>query len=375
MKKTLSLILAVMMLLGCMSITAFAINVECPTCGGYGEWEEKCPVCHGHAEDTCPDCDGDGYLPCPTCGDYYNEGCPTCEGNQRAFPCQNPYCFDGLVETVCTNKGCKQGSVWVQCPDCGGKGYTIDYTHMSDSIEIRATITAADFSYEMVIPSATTLTDEAHENVLLGSDGKVSIANVKHPTDKLNIVYTVDLTNGDLVNGTNTVPTTYGISETADGTFVTVDDTTKVTVYKNKTIINSFVNVTADDTAWNNAPGGTYTASVTFNFECEEPVSVKKTIGEILGNDGTKWSNGTKSMIATLIGDGYYAVDPDGIDGHLWANREMTQNVDGNFIGDNGEGGTITFIMEDEKCTSFVIAGGYFDWEHDLDGTYEPVAE
>ena len=306
--------------------------------------------------------------------DFYREDCGTCHGDREQFRCTNPYCDAGQID-FCTNQKCHHGKIWIACPDCGGTGYTIDYTHMSDSIEITAAITAADFAYEMVIPSATTLTDEAHENVLLGSDGKVSIANVKHPTDKLNVVYTVDLTNGDLVNGTNTVPTTYGISETADGTFVTINDTTKVTVYKNKTIINSFVNVTADDTAWNNAPGGTYTASVTFNFECEEPVSVKKTIGEILGNDGTEWSNGTISMKATLIGDGYYAVDPDGSDEHLWAKWEMTQNVDGNFIIDNGDGGTITFIMEDEKCTSFVVENGYFNWEYDLDGTYEPVDE
>ena len=131
--------------------------------------------------------------------------------------------------------------------------------------EITAEITAADFGYEMVIPTTTTLTEANHENVLLGTDGKVSIKNIKHPTDKVNVVYTVDLTNGNLTDGTNTINATYKYKQ-GDADFAAIDGTTKVTVYANKTVNDSFVNVTADKDQWDAAPVGTYNATVVFNF-------------------------------------------------------------------------------------------------------------
>ena len=139
--------------------------------------------------------------------------------------------------------------------------------------EITAEITAADFGYTMVIPTATTLTEANHENVLLGTDGKVSITNIKHPTDKVNVVYTVDLTNGNLTDGTNTINATYKYKQ-GDAEFAAIDGTTKVTVYANKTVNDSFVNVTANADQWDAAPAGTYNATVTFNFAAEEKVEM-----------------------------------------------------------------------------------------------------
>ena len=144
--------------------------------------------------------------------------------------------------------------------------------------EITAEITAADFGYTMVIPTATTLTEANHENVLLGTDGKVSIKDIKHPTDKVNVVYTVDLSNGNLTDGTNTIGATYKYKQGANE-FAAIDGTTKVTVYANKTVTDSLVNVTANKDQWNAAPAGTYNASVTFNFAQEK---VFATVGEII---------------------------------------------------------------------------------------------
>ena len=134
---------------------------------------------------------------------------------------------------------------------------------------ITAEITAADFGYEMVIPTATTLTEANHENVLLGTDGKVSIKDIKHPTDKVNVVYTVDLSNGNLTDGTTTIAAIYKYQQGANE-FAAIDGTTKVTVYANATVNDSFVNVTANSAQWDAAPTGTYNATVTFNFAAEE---------------------------------------------------------------------------------------------------------
>ena len=149
---------------------------------------------------------------------------------------------------------------------------TITFEDPSNAARITAEITVADFSYEMVIPTTTTLTEANHENVLLGTDGKVSITNIKHPTDKVNVVYTVDLSNGTLTDGTNTINATYKYKQGANN-FTAIDGTTKVTVYANKTVNDSFVNVTANSAQWNAAPAGTYNASVTFNFAAEEAQS------------------------------------------------------------------------------------------------------
>ena len=139
----------------------------------------------------------------------------------------------------------------------------------NNAAEITAEITAADFGYEMVIPTATTLTEANHENVLLGTDGKVSITNIKHPNDKVNVVYTVDLSNGNLTDGTTTINATYKYKQ-GDADFAAIDGTTKVTVYANATVNDSLVNVTANKDQWNAAAAGTYTATVTFNFTAEE---------------------------------------------------------------------------------------------------------
>ena len=158
------------------------------------------------------------------------------------------------------------------------KTFTLDIAAPGVPSQITAEITAADFGYTMVIPTATTLTEANHENVLLGTDGKVSITNIKHPTDKVNVSYTVDLSNGNLTDGTMTINATYKYKQ-GDAEFAAIDDTTKVTVYANKTVNDSFVNVTANKDQWNAAPAGTYNATVVFNFAQEK---IFATVREVL---------------------------------------------------------------------------------------------
>ena len=192
----------------------------------------------------------------------------------------------------------------------------------NNAAEITAEITAADFGYEMVIPTATTLTEANHENVLLGTDGKVSIKDIKHPTDKVNVVYTVDLSNGNLTDGTTTINATYKYKQGANE-FAAIDGTTKVTVYANKTVTDSFVNVTANKDQWNAAPVGTYNASVTFNFAKEELFAVTfsaengkltdsegQTVTSVSVPSGTTYT--TSANTVTIGGKTYTAVPDDG---------------------------------------------------------------
>ena len=187
---------------------------------------------------------------------------------------------------------------------------------------ITAEITAADFGYTMVIPTATTLTEANHENVLLGTDGKVSIKDIKHPTDKVNVSYTVDLTNGNLTDGTTTINATYKYKQGANE-FAAIDGTTKVTVYANKTVNDSFVNVTANKDQWNAAPAGTYNASVTFNFKKEDKLMPDTlTIAELLNTVsfpntlGNGWETADSALgmyddngVIRFYGTNSYAVD------------------------------------------------------------------
>ena len=147
----------------------------------------------------------------------------------------------------------------------------------SGSTTITATKEEPELAYTIVIPTATTLTEEAHKDVRLGGEeGKASI-DVTTGNSKTNVYYTVDLANGTLTDGTNTITTTYAYAQGGDYSALT--DETKVTVYKSGTVQDSTVQVTADETSWTAAPAGTYTASVVFNFgtedaEAEAPAAV-----------------------------------------------------------------------------------------------------
>ena len=231
---------------------------------------------------------------------------------------------------------------------------------------ITAEITAADFGYTMVIPTTTTLTEANHENVLLGTDGKVSITNIKHPTDKVNVSYTVDLTNGNLTDGTNTITTSYTYAQGGDYSALTAD--TKVTVYTGGQVVDSTIKVTADDTEWMAAPSGDYTASVVFNFGTEEKTA-KVIIADILPDNfptdafSSNWSN---NMACNLwVADGNLNAK-GGWEKSVPVSTELT------LVGDKYTCTTATdvwtFTMDGESFCKATISDSTVDFE--LNGDY-----
>ena len=248
---------------------------------------------------------------------------------------------------------------------------------------ITAEITAADFGYTMVIPTTTTLTEANHENVLLGTDGKVSIKDIKHPNDKINVSYTVDLTNGNLTDGTNTINATYKYKQGANE-FAAIDGTTKVTVYANKTVTDSFVNVTANKDQWNAAPAGTYNASVTFNFKKEDVVTVADLLNTVEGGlpssnnvmtkpDGA-WQSEKASCwncagFLTFVGHSDYnqnsGISPSSTVELVEEGKYKYTDTRDNF--------TTYFFMEDGVLTKINFAGG---WDPEVTaGDYTPPVE
>ena len=138
-----------------------------------------------------------------------------------------------------------------------------------NSATINATV--GGFSYEVVIPSTTSLTEAAHTDVLLGTDGKVTITKLSHASEDYEVFYTVGLTNGTLTNAAgNTIATTYGYKQGSATNYTAIAADTKVTVFTGGEVVDSYVAVSADDTQWKAAASGNYTASVVFNFEKEE---------------------------------------------------------------------------------------------------------
>ena len=216
--------------------------------------------------------------------------------------------------------------------------------------EITAEITAADFGYTMVIPTATTLTEANHENVLLGTDGKVSIKDIKHPTDKVNVVYTVDLSNGNLTDGTNTIGATYKYKQGANE-FAAIDGTTKVTVYANKTVNDSLVNVTANKDQWNAAPAGTYNATVVFNFEKVEIVTVSDLLNTV---EGVQWWN-QHSGVLKIVNERLIYNHGNGIDLTAVLTKTSENTYFGKTTTDTGDNfWNVTFNTTNGILTSIV---------------------
>ena len=107
MKKTLSFILAVVMLLGCVNITAFAVDENgCPDCHGTGK---ICQSCGGTGD--CLNCSGTGKTRCSLCSGTGKEGCFICSGAGTA-DCD-----------ACGGSGTDYMS-GEPCEDCGGSGKT-----------------------------------------------------------------------------------------------------------------------------------------------------------------------------------------------------------------------------------------------------------
>lgn len=233
-------------------------------------------------------------------------------------------------------------------------------TPKSGSTSITFTKEKPKLAYTIVIPTATTLTEESHKDVQLGgTEGKASV-EITTGDDKTNIYYTVDLTNATLTDGTNEITTTYAYAQGGDYSALT--DETKVTVYKSGTVQDSTVQVTADETSWTAAPAGTYTASVVFNFGTEEIV----TVGDVLATAEKKtpaqpygffaWVDDTNGLIFIEKDDGlylyeagYYKILP--LDFVLSADGDDYKGVNSEY------NSTITFKMTEGKLTSIQAIG------------------
>ena len=227
-------------------------------------------------------------------------------------------------------------------------------TNKSGSTSITFTKEKPKLAYTIVIPTATTLTEESHKDVQLGgTEGKASV-EITTGDDKTNIYYTVDFKDATLTNGTNNITTTYAYAQGGDYSALTNE--TKVTVYEGGTVQNSTVQVTADETSWTAAPAGTYTASVVFNFGTEEvtPVTAADALVENayfkLNFTTTQPYNGTLawSMTYNKTASGFEATE-------LLENNENVLAYAANDIQVNANGSIITINMGWEYPLTFTL--------------------
>ena len=128
---------------------------------------------------------------------------------------------------------------------------------------------AAPFSYEIVIPeSVTGITAAGVYQV-----GQAKVENVVSATADTVISYTATTTDFKLsTDESKTMAATYHTEQAATNAF----PTTAVKVYENKADAASIPTmwVKIADSDWNAADAGTYTATVTFNFEAKEEVEM-----------------------------------------------------------------------------------------------------
>ena len=313
MKKALSLILAVMMLLGCMSVTAFAYeNVR-----GDESTINSLTLAVGDV--------------IPVTKDLVDEEDKV---TNLKFYNLNPTWAYGDTERVFTGSVPDSYCISLEYPSCPSTGVllvtkawdetdkTIELVFYASEEDIPAapsgksgntdiTATVPAITYNIVIPASTALTEENHTDVLLGgANGKATVEITAHPSDLVNIYYTVDLSAGDLTDGnSHTIAATYTYAQGGDYAAIVSSTSTdpaptKVTVYTGGKVVDSTIKVTADDTEWMAAPSGDYTASVVFNFAKEE---VKKvTIADLLNTveggfpttkDNSNWDNGRRSVL------------------------------------------------------------------------------
>ena len=123
------------------------------------------------------------------------------------------------------------------------------------------------FSYEIVIPTDVAAITAAGVYEV----GQAKVENVVSATDDIVIFYTAATTNFKLsTDDSKTMAATYYTEEAATNAF----PTTAVRVYEHKagaeSIPTMYVKITEDD--WNAAAGGTYNATVTFNFVSGKPI-------------------------------------------------------------------------------------------------------
>ena len=385
-KKFLAILLAAIMVMTLVPTVAFAEEITCPKCNGVGTLSHECEECEGSGYFPCEKCESKGTISCPDCdinpqGGSNSTQCPTCQGEIGDTGCASCKGYGWICNTCHNENGCEidcpdcdmgdidceacvSGTVTAPCPLCGGSK-KVNASIISGKIE------AADFAYTMVIPSETTLTEDNYKDgVLLGSDGLVTIEVTKHDCATIDVYYTVDLTNGNLTDGSShTITTNYKISNSATGTFAALAEETEYTVYTGGAVKNTYIKVSANETSWNAAPVGDYNASVVFNFKDEEVVTVADLLPDNFptAKAGSTWKN---SGNAVLFKDGNDLKVMDDSGSTIALNTKLTLKEAGVYTGTGEFNATWTFTVVNGKFTQVTIAGLTGELFEVLNGTY-----
>ena len=250
----------------------------------------------------------------------------------------------------------------------------------SGTTDITAT-KAAPFSYKIVIPeNVTGITAAGVYKV-----GEAKVTNVVSATDNTVISYTATTTDFKLsTDDSKTMAATYYTEQAASNTF----PTTAVTVYKNKadaaSIPTMWVKIAED--AWNAAAAGTYTATVTFNFEAKEVsalpatmtiadilATAESTIPDVESNNPVPngaWRSGENScFVLQGVKLNFHSASNSSNTDIVITNPgspNKAQLTEGNYVYTN-DTKTCTFVMQNGKLTAITFSRSD---NTSYDGTY-----
>lgn len=173
-------------------------------------------------------------------------------------------------------------------------------------------------SYDMIIPEDVTITKSGITEI-----GTPSVKNIKNAKDSTVISYTVTSTQLTLSGGSKTVATSYYID--SEGKNAMPD--TAIEVYKNNAFVNPlttlYVGITAND--WSAADSGTYTATVTFNFN-KESTSSMPAKGSLITLDGQN----AQYKVLKINGSNAEVFDVTGCSKKFNESSQTTKFSDGN---------------------------------------------
>ncbi|MBQ0010602.1 MAG: hypothetical protein KBS76_05845 [Ruminococcus sp.] len=353
MKKALAIILAVIMLLGCMSITAFAtetntwsfnsetmtftVNSPVPKKQTVGS---ELPKGNVIIDGTCDGIHGleaiwgkvvqeGGY---EYGGNHWNRadkgGATTFEaGVQYGYIIALTYDPQTVQKDLANAKivwnGKEYSNIGVSVPydaannlaeifivvdfgvlDADGSFSGGDFAEEPNNTTTIKAKKVVELSYEMVIPGTTELNKTNHKDVVL--DGKATVANVKDASYGTRIYYTVDMTNANFTDGNeHTMAATYQYAQGGD--YVTLNKDTTVTVFDGNKINDSTISVTVSDDEWKKAAPADYTATLVFSFGDKEVTTVG-TLLDTVKTPGFPAEMSMDNMWVANGGDNMYAI-------------------------------------------------------------------
>ena len=386
MKKTLAFILTLVMLLGCMSVTAFAttvpswsydaatdtitINYEIPAGAEVGTIvPDKPDILSGDGVNIACIYFGWGMQDDDASfiynGVHWNNalGKTITSGNRYGYIIMIEYkgktvdhsnakvILNGKTYTNLGNAGdgginCQPfliadfGELSADGEFSGGDFAETESGNKSGTTDITA-IKAAPLSYKLVIPqNVPTITAAGVTKI-----GAPSVEDVKNATEKTVISYTASGTQLTLENSDKTMKTSYYTDSEGE----TAMPSTAIEVYKSKALVNPlttlYVGVAEDD--WNAADAGTYHATVTFNFAAEE----KEPECEVDTETNMVLYRVAKIDDENVYLAGYNSID--GFDAVLSMGFSMPKNSIGAVLGTEYAVGDCFHVLEDdsvEKC-------------------------